>query len=517
MTKKRTLQLLWITVVLVFGVVLVACLGRHQPMARIPLPDGTELRLEYATYGTEHRIPGVGKVHAWLSKIARERLGWKDAPQHEAEYKHATSDPMLVLWFSRYSPQSRTYLQEISEDVTIYTVDDANAYSLSRHNQNPGSPLPNMAVEVPLYDRRKDTTMVRVVWEPDMRDGTLILGVPAAPKIADIVVRNPAAKIPFPVWTPERLPQTRRVGDVDAVLRSVKLTEDERGRISAEPEYEFLHRGQVVDDAFDARTVMTDATGNEVYENEGRLLPLSEQAWRLRLQLRRTVTYPFRAEEGQTIGPVAMPGEGQHAVFKLTDHGPKRAFRFAVLLGPGCYTWRDGAVMEAGPPLKAYAEVTKFAGWVVGPDTLKVNTLAPVLLLISANDPANLPVWDRLEMMGRVRDPDAAKANVVLLKESNGTRPLSEVLTYGRWSPWDEVDNSLVAFKSDALRIARIFTLSGLDLDLQPTDGPEIHVPTGASISIQIVPVMEESVDFLVAPPKPNALPKTESKRVPAG
>lgn len=81
---------------------------QHEPVARMTLADGTELRVEYVTYGTEHRVPGAGQFKAWASRQAQRwpRLG---ISIYEAEYRHQTEEPELILWVTHFNPKTREF------------------------------------------------------------------------------------------------------------------------------------------------------------------------------------------------------------------------------------------------------------------------------------------------------------------------------------------------------------------------------------------------------------------------
>ena len=285
---KRARWILCIVALLaVVGMGLAKLRRGPEPIARFPLPDGTELRLEYVTYGTHHVMPGAGALVSWLTTKAR-LLPYSRISYLEAEYTRDTAAPCPVVWFTCRDPRKGMFV-----DTGVRDIFSAKGYPY-RSGFSSGSttigPQPNYSYAVPSYDRRKATFPMRMK---------------AFGKIIDIDVPNPVAGAKFPEWKPEPLPQTQHAGGYEVVLRSFELvgSRDDIQLISP--------RIKVVKDGLERADIkfqvsLSDATGNS--ETGGRLmvaaLPLTEPAWKLRVELHGTGS---SLEKPETVEFIVAP------------------------------------------------------------------------------------------------------------------------------------------------------------------------------------------------------------------
>jgi hypothetical protein len=262
---------------ILFGVVLLAviCFGsakvlhEHEPVARWPLPDGTELRLEYVTYGTHHVIPGAGKIIAWLAAVAHHRFSPR-VPYYNAEYTCDTATPRPVLWFT--CSDLRTGEFSIGHIASAELVSEPGIYRYATLNGRLEKPLPTFNFQVPSYNRREPTFRVRIK---------------TTAKTFDIDVPNPVFGTIFPEWVPKPLPQTQRVGKYEITLRSLDLIRSRYGWIQTNPVFELLESGLPAE-GIQIQAAFSDATGNS--EGQGSQLDfplLTEPAWKVSATLSR--------------------------------------------------------------------------------------------------------------------------------------------------------------------------------------------------------------------------------------
>jgi hypothetical protein len=443
---------------------LVLYLTRHQPIARLPLPDGTELRLEYVTYGTEHRIPGAGRFRAWLSRQA-QRWPQLNIPEYAAEYLHLEDEPQVVLWFTIFDPKSGTYSAGLS-GLDIKAV-NAPGYLASLHDDRDGSqpqpewfyfatlpPMPNRPVTVNPYERRNPSLRVQVRIE-------------AMNWSSEIVVANPAATTSFPEWQAEALPQTSRIGELDVVLQSLSVLTRDDGAKTVLPRVDVLQRGQSAPGLRFDRWLLTDATGNTGTVDVPP--PLSERAWKMRTMVWRTGDYPFAANEGLMLGPVPMPGGGKFGVFPLPEMAANHGLRLAILLGPGWYVWKDGVFLEARGAVKP-EEVATIRNRPDLKDALFINALTSIVVLLYEAEAGEPAKWSHAGL--------AAMA----------VRTLWGDHAYGlRTSRTDFLDHSF----SGNVRVM-VYEIAGWK-GWPPAEG--------TAVQVQTVPVRPERVEFLIAPP----------------
>ena len=279
------------------GIVLLSVIGfggaklrrEHEPIARWPLPDGTELRLEYVTYGTHHVIPGAGKLAELFSKNAN-RLPHANFTNYKAEYAHDTDVVCPVVWLTCRDPRRREFVR--TPEIKPYLIVSDYFREGSTLEQNFLPPRPNSFYVVPTYNRRKPVFRMRMKVQGET---------------FDIDVPNPMAGAVFSEWQPEPLPQTRNVGKYQIILRSLKLinnSPDGDDEWLIKPRLEVLDEGRERSD-IRIRLNLLDTTGNSEHsEAFVRALPLSEPAWKLRVALRGTGRL---LEEPETVEFLVAP------------------------------------------------------------------------------------------------------------------------------------------------------------------------------------------------------------------
>jgi hypothetical protein len=501
--KTKRKRILWSAILaLTVAIGLVRYRPQHEPIARMALPDGTELRLEYVTYGTEHRVPGAGHFKSWLLEKAQFLPG-VDGPVPVAEYEYQSAETSLCLWFTCFDPKSREFLRGVHTDLAVEGADPGATIepSVSDYVREKFGmyydqmlPMPHALFTARSYDRRKAELPLRVTSQG---------------KTATFVVRNPLAKVQFPIWQAEPLPQTRRVGDLEVVLRALTASRRSPGSAAAsddddtshagekpglssltffnppaevETEIAVLHDGREVPGLrFDDGLKIFDATGNE--GDERHPPSYAEAVWKIQKTAMHTEDFPFAVTDGVVFGQLAMPEAGKGQLLGVPAERRKEGFRIVALLGPGNYTLQEGAVLGSGRPLspKEFDDLPA-----ADRDTVIINTPVPVVAILFV---APEPQWDTaggtFHTVRAWRDGRGSKM------EQNGARE----------DPWN-VD-SHHTFAEDASVALEIY-----DFGPDGTSAPHADTP----VSIQIVPLQRETVEFLVAPPKLSATTAGEKK-----
>jgi hypothetical protein len=506
--SKRLRRLLMAVILLAAGVCFVGYFTRHQPIARIALPDGSELRLEYVTYGTDNRIPGVSRPRKWAADLAARWLH-REVEDSVVEYVYPYKDkPTLVFWFSRYFADQDTYFKSydspttgpfgLLHDISVRLLEDADWQTeIYGGVFNPQEPLPNVAVGLERFDRRKSHLRLRVE----------MMG-----QIQEITLPNPAAKIRFPEWQPEPLPQSRRVGGHELVLRSLNVYVGDP--LLLVPDFHILDEGKPSEESNWAKSeigvrdvAVSDATGNVVESiypywldkiwgapvpelatrenipaDAKFLLPFTERAWKVQCK----ALAPIPGDDGQTLGPLPMPGPGEHVVQPLQDKDPKRNYRFLLLFGEGRYIWRNGVLVEKGPVMVDEDERRAFFASVEAQNGLVVNTVCPLLVILSASG-------------------TDAPADQSTDSSPDGHRYLSiRVHGEGRHFPvrsWQLAGPTEAEFRGERLQVARANPLAAEFME----GGERIYknpaFPVGAPIEIRLLPLRYKTFEFFIAPP----------------
>ena len=258
----------------------------HEPVARFPLPDGTELRLEQVTYGTHHVMPEAGKLLGWLTQKAAPWSLGRIEPRL-GEYTIKTRSVCPVVWFSCYDPRTRKFVEPPKFNVPLLEPGSfTQNFPFDRYEV-----YPKMAFMLESYDRRLPTFRMRV----DAQGKTFYTELP-----------NPATGITFPKWQPEPLPQTRRLGRFEITLRSIYAESEGYASPIIFPDLEFRDTGG----ADDGRVISfewSDATGNFIQASDGMTysLPLQEPAWKLRVKF--IYDYDGAKAKGGTVEFIVAP------------------------------------------------------------------------------------------------------------------------------------------------------------------------------------------------------------------
>ena len=446
MGKRSRWILAVVAVVLVAGFGIAAYRSR-QPVACWTLADGTELRLEYVTYGTEHRIRGAGAVGIWAAQTANR---WLHAglPYYQDDYLVQTELPCPVLWFTSRNPQTGKLAVPKISNLAIFTGPGAIWVTPSGRSRNSNAPFPNSAFSVPAYPRRAENFRLRL---------------DSGGEIVEANIPNPVRGHRFEEWKPEPLPQTKRVGIHEFTLSKLWIWPGEPPmwlpHFSSRLE---IHEASgETTKGLDVRVDLLDATGNKHSE----MLPMDEPAWKVRARFRRNGDYPFAVGEGLTLGPVAMPGPGEYGEFEIPAAEKKNGIRLAAILGIGHFVWRDGKFITA-EPASASPGGRRMSGvgngfdrYVSQPELVFLieGTLAEKWVNNSDHIVVRLHVGEKGYRMGDTRSGSSF--------DGKGRKLIDEWFA----APCDERGNRI------------------------PLNGP---------VSIQIVSVEDETVEFLVAPPK---------------
>jgi hypothetical protein len=495
MKKRRRWIVVFLALLFSAGCVLVFYHPGHEPVARMALPDGTELRLEYVAYGTEHRVPGAGRIKAWISKFA-QRWPQLGIPAYEADYNHTYREPQLGLRFTRYDPKTREFLPDVDSNLKVECADFAGAFVNDSGNMPTATrlPMPQAVFLGVNFERRRADLRLRVT----RQGATSVFTIP-----------NPSAHAQFPAWQPEPVPQTRRVGELEVVLRSFGFYKEE----DPEPTYihsqvraelEVRHRGEKVPGLiFFLEAQLHDATGN--WGDELRPPPFSEPAWKISRPVMRTGDYPFGAADGLVFGPVPMPAAATCHVFKVPDVDAKEGFLLAALVGAGCYTFQEGVVLSAGPWMneEEFAAATERES---RPNIVMINAEAPAVALVFTADHRDQK-WSRnygvhrairMTFDGQSRGLEGGVPDSLFQKNSYHTLPVS----------FASIEVCDLTGKGELMPM-----IPNLDSPPDQSGEKKPIPPPGTAVTIQIVPVREEKVEFFVAPPtRPAEMPEKKQE-----
>ena len=209
--KKRITILAGLLCLLVLAGVFLWRATRSLPPAstdRIPLPDGSWVHLEAATYGTNHLVgPRLAMLASRMSP-RMQMLMLRVFRKHAAmRFRTETPTPQLVLWLNRgpYAnsfPASLGHLRCVITDTNGFTAGEEIYYS---------APYPLEAKSFNIFPRR-DPEFILKIYHHDLQGGVKECG--------QMRIANPWYRR-YEEWQPHALPLTQKSGDVEATLKHV--------------------------------------------------------------------------------------------------------------------------------------------------------------------------------------------------------------------------------------------------------------------------------------------------------
>jgi hypothetical protein len=320
---RAALRWIWAVAVLILAAsagLLATALRAERPVRpgwSHPLADGTTLRLEAVTFGTEHHWePGfvpMSRLRSWLPF-----LPWRP------EFSHFSNGEALVGWMTRRGAGGRTLgfewwstYDSLDEHGCRFFGDGQLNMSSVSPNGNSGASASGGRLGPPDPSARMTTAYFDLSSFPRRRQSIrLRLYGEALKRVAEFSIPNPVPG-PHPVWTPEPLLITKQDGDLAITLLG----------LTPEEQYDYVEGKQIPIPSFSARFVyrqngrptdawevsgpeLSDATGNVSPLNRCSLCP-REAAWKLSARFFRTARARFAPTEVWTVRGVPVVGDGQ--------------------------------------------------------------------------------------------------------------------------------------------------------------------------------------------------------------
>ncbi|MHA3771189.1 hypothetical protein ACXR0O_06580 [Verrucomicrobiota bacterium sgz303538] len=389
---KRFLPALGFGVVLIsVAVVLPLYLAaqREKGGAWQPLPGGGEIRFHTVTHGSTHRVyypkAGLGELikRSLQSRSFRpffEKPGWSETS--------TGSGQNIAIWLaSRGRKGSLSSLSKgelmLPDGQTFYSGSSGSSGGPSREFS-----LSHMNFQVLPYTAKQ------------LKFATTIDG-----KHFEWDFPNSAYREDVPEWTPEPLPQTREISGYKVILKDLKLKPSSPYTTNWEispTSTVFSSDGKDVGKWFSLGYRYCDAGGNDLYKCG----LLGASAWKVKVRLSRTNSYPFAEDEVRWIGALGKSSQEafvsrQFATFPLDEVARERGAVLAGLFGPGQYEInKEGDVVRAGPLVKNEGERVSTTNWLHERNILSVNLEQPAFLFLSGwtrgvsvlRDPSDRPV-----------------------------------------------------------------------------------------------------------------------------
>ena len=211
---KRALKILLVLAVLL-GVAMFVWITAQPSAPSAPvsgpivLPDGSWMRIEAVTYGTNHLVgPPLAHVAKRMPPSVRGLMARTIGRRAIMRFSHTTPSPTLVLWLNRGImaapfPTNTGYLDCILSAPDGTVSGDAVRYAAR---------YPLETQEFTVFPRREREIVLSIYY----RDAT-----GAVFKRGTVTFENPV-HLRYPVWRPEPLPSTKHAGDVEVTLEKIR-------------------------------------------------------------------------------------------------------------------------------------------------------------------------------------------------------------------------------------------------------------------------------------------------------
>jgi hypothetical protein len=321
------------------------------PLASYRLPDGSVLRLEAITRGPTHEFK---EGPYWQRLLARLPVPSLQKFAGDPIQKIEGSPDSLVFWASRSG--SSPFPEDLYAEVT-----NGRDCSYRTYAFNTAVPWSHWCegVMADVVPRRGPNIGLRFF---------RFTGAGHRIPVADLMTRNPWPG-PYPVWQPERLPATKRDGDLAVTLTSLVTRVTGPGkpkgtRAAGEPIWTEAHlhctwKGRLATDWETVKVTLRDPTGNQL-DPEGtsadpdehgpvtHFLPdfyafepcfcSHEPVWKLRLELANAGTASIDPADLWAVHALPLPPPGVFHPLAAEFSRFGATVRLSGIAGPGAST-----------------------------------------------------------------------------------------------------------------------------------------------------------------------------------
>jgi hypothetical protein len=319
--RWRTLVLVAVILVGLATAWIVILFGdRHSTVSAFPMPDGTWIQVEGATFGTNNTFTKGSPLLARLQKLAPPPLKKIFGTTFSTSF--TSSDEKLVLWYNRYDPGTGAYPAPAID--TFRVVDEHGCvFHINSYGGGGGGPAYSVSsAYVDVFPRRQKNFKVRAQNFP------LVTNI-------ELMVENPFVTNP-PAWKPEPFPVTRKQHDIEYTVERI------RGHFYAsgnwfETKCTIRENGVDRTEWYRPLIYLVDATGNRTYNA---LCPY-EPAWKLEIDFYKGYKAPFPQDQIWRIRDVVVPKSGQIASLAQTGSIGGVSFKAIALCGSGDFTFSN--------------------------------------------------------------------------------------------------------------------------------------------------------------------------------
>jgi|688.fasta_scaffold180079_2 hypothetical protein len=302
----------------------------HRNVRKFTLRDGTEIRVEGVTWGTNKLLPAPPLL--WRQVASRIPDAWLPSRWRSPAYRSDTIGFRQAwgggahVWMRRYDPMRDVYLDcNVGE---LLTFDSAGVPARRAGIAGIDQIRASEATEFELMDWRQDTLRFQLRVGGDRHDFEL---------------PNPRLGERFPEWPALPLPQSVARGPYELTLSKVKRIKG--GDVRWSPQVAIARGGADVTRWFNQVRQFVDPTGNRHWER----LPSSETVWGIEVTAIPSAIFPFDDSAAIRLGSVTVPPPGKLAVIPKGTTSTNDIVQWAVVKGCGSFEFHKGTNTSASP------------------------------------------------------------------------------------------------------------------------------------------------------------------------
>ena len=315
----------------------------QPPLAKIPLKDGTELRLVNVSEGDVFRV--------YSSDTFNDRIRVPQ-PAYYMGNSNSRSGPGVWLVYSQFSPQRERFW---APQIKSFEVTEPGTSTVYRGIMDPSPDLSLVhdTVHFPVIPRRIPSLQVKIT-----------LG--GSGETIETTIPNPVYRPNAPTWKGEALPMRKIVDGATVAVEKITFGKSRTTANGKSTEYPAAFPSIKVTesgaskDAFGTAYEWSDATGNTIHSG---VLPFSESVWKLKVTFTESGTYPFPPKQIHSLGTIKVPGPGQVLTLKVPKELQSLGITDALVMGPGNYRRDANTITLIGGGGTAAQVVAKTKGY----------------------------------------------------------------------------------------------------------------------------------------------------------
>lgn len=301
--------------------------SRSTPVPQIVLANGTVLRVEALTYGTNHVFTTESEWKRRIRALLPQKLRGLLGPEaYRNELNQAEEE--LVIWISQYDPIKDAYLMPTFDECEII-AENGQRFRIGSSSSGSYSGFSEKHFYTRLFPRRQKT--FKLCFEENGHKLELDIANPFVWSGTE--------------WTAKALPQTQTVNQVDFVLEKVDIQLSSDGDSWTTTKFAVYAGNEDRTKWYEARPIFGDVTGNWNYNT----LSTSEPVWKVQTKFHRTAQAVFSTNEIISLMETAIPTSGEYQIIPITEELKAAGVKFIALAGPGRFRFENEKCISAQP------------------------------------------------------------------------------------------------------------------------------------------------------------------------